>query len=305
MRSLALALGLFAAPACATELGATNRGLGTDTVLIGLMGPPGSTFLGVTLTRYEANRVLDGSGSPRPDRLDFRLDATVFTVRMSYVWPEAKLFGADVETRLGFAGYARVGVDFNVPTPAGQVHVDNSYGDSFPGVNFAPVLLGWHDKTLHQIAGVQFFVPARRYRGGDQLNVTTGFASVYPVYWLTWLPNESIEVDASFFYLFNAKNDETGYRSGQEFSFDYAAGYNASPSTQVGVNGYFYAQTTDDTRNGNVVGDGNRGRAFAVGPFVRIRPAKNWGVVLKWQIETWAENRTRGNRFFVQFGLLL
>lgn len=295
-RLLLLALALFAVRASATELGASHRGLGNDTVLIGLMGPPGSTFLGTTLLRY-----FGSLGTPPPGLSNFDIEATALTVRVSYVWPEATLFGANIETRIGVAGYVQAQQEFD----AGPAHLTNSYSDTFPGLNFAPVLLGWHGKTLHQIAGVQFFAPTRSYRGGNAINVSTGFAAVSPVYWLTWFPHEAVEFDAAFFYMFNAKNNETNYRSGQEFSVDYAAGYNVNPVTQVGVSGYYYRQTTDDTQNGNVVGNGNRGGAFAAGPFVRIRPARNWGIVFKWQVETWTENRPRGNRFFVQLGVLL
>lgn len=294
--ALAFALALTAIEVVATENGASHRGLGNDTVLIGLMGPPGSTFLGGTLVHYAGNVT-----EPAPGLSNFTVEATAMTVRMSYVWPQGKLFGADIETRLGFAGYAQAKPEFD----AGPVHVTQSYSDTFPGATVAPVLLGWHSKTLHQIAGVQFFVPTRNYRGGGALNVSTGFAAASPVYFLTWFPDEKVEVDAAAFYMFNGKNRETNYRSGQEFSVDYAAGYNVNPVAQVGINGYVYRQTTDDTLDGNVVRDGNRGGAFSIGPFVRLRPAQNWGIVFKWQIETWTDNRPRGNRFFLQMGVLL
>jgi Putative MetA-pathway of phenol degradation len=41
---------------------------------------------------------------------------------------------------------------------------------------------------------------------------------------------EEIEIDGSFVYLFNGKNHKTNYRSGQEFSMDYAVGYSPAPS---------------------------------------------------------------------------
>jgi hypothetical protein len=103
--------------------------------------------------------------------------------------------------------------------------------------------------------------------------------------------------------MFNSKNHETGYKSGQEFNVDYAASYALTPTFQAGINGYGYQQTTDDTVNGTAVPGGNRGRAWAIGPFIRYHVDPTWGVTLKWQIESLVENRAKGNRFFLQFAL--
>jgi hypothetical protein len=42
----------------------------------------------------------------------------------------------------------------------------------------------------------------------------------------------------------------------------------------------------DDTANGETVRGGNRGRVFAIGPFVRYHVDPNWGLTLKWQTES-------------------
>ena len=74
----------------------------------------------------------------------------------------------------------------------------------------------------------------------------------------------------------------------------------ATPAWQVGLNGYLYLQVTDDELNGSAVPGGNKGRAVAIGPFVRYHPSKDWGITLKWQHEYLVENRASGNRFFLQ-----
>jgi len=85
---------------------------------------------------------------------------------------------------------------------------------------------------------------------------------------------------------------------------DYAAGYSLAPSWQAGASGYAYRQTTDDRVNGNPVPGGNRGRAFAVGPYIRYHTGYG-GITFKWQNELAVENRAKGNRFFLQFALRL
>jgi hypothetical protein len=303
--TLAVICILGPAAANATEGGATNKVLGVDTVLAGVMGPPGSlrslTFLG----DYHATQTLDGSGNPRPGISNFDLNASAVAVRLQYVWPDAKLWGADLETRIALTPYADAHVKFDVQTPGGPVHREGSSSGWFPSTLLAPVILGWHSDTVHQMAGAEFFLATSGYVPGQLANVSTGFNSAAPAYWITWFPDPKIEVDGSFVYLFNGTNSKTNYRSGQELSIDYGAGYAITPTFQAGANGYVYQQTTDDTLSGQTVPGGNRGRVFAIGPFVRYHVDPNWGITFKWQIESWAENRPKGDRFFLQVALKL
>ena len=300
-----LVVALTSLPALATEGGATNKILGADTVLSGVMGPPGSLLSLSFVTYYHADKTVDGAGDPRPGISNFDVNVMAVSTRLGYVWPDAKFLGADIETRVGIPFYVNANVSFDVQTPSGPAHRESGAGDSFPGVLIAPAILGWHSDTVHQMATVEAFLSTREYRTGQIANVATGFNSLAPAYWVTWFPDPKIEVDGSVAYLFNGKNHTTGYKSGQEFSMDYAAGYNLTPGWQVGANGYVYQQTTDDTLNGSVVADGNRGRVFAIGPYVRYREGSKWGVTFKWQIESLAENRPVGNRFFLHFGIRL
>ncbi|CAN7287378.1 transporter [Trinickia sp. LjRoot230] len=76
-------------------------------------------------------------------------------------------------------------------------------------------------------------------------------------------------------YTFNTKNHATDYQSGQLFHFDYSLSYAVTPKANVGVNGYFIKQTTNDTQDGSVVdGDGFRGQALAIGPAFRYQFSK-------------------------------
>ena len=297
-------ISLTSAPVNATEGGATNKALGVDTVLVGVMGAPGSLRNTNFLGYYHADQTLDGSGNPRAGLSNFDLNISAATSRFQYVWPDAKLFGADIETRVGLTWYANADVKFDVQTPGGVVHRDSSSSGWFPAALVAPVILGWHGQTVHQMTGIEIYFPITGYVAGQPANVSSGFISVAPHYWITWFPNPNIEIDGSFVYLFNQKNDKTNYRSGQEFSMDYAAGYSLTQAWQAGASGYAYRQTTDDELNGTAVPGGNRGRVFAIGPYIRYHEGY-WGVTFKWQNESWVENRAKGNRYFVQFAFAL
>jgi hypothetical protein len=304
--SIALAALVSLTPALtnATEGGTTNKVLGVDTVLVGVIGPPGSLRNTNFLGYYQANQTLDGSGNPRPGISNFDLNVSAVTSRLQYVWPDAKIFGADIETRVGFTWYADAHVEFDVQTPGGAIRRDSSSSGWFPGALVGPVILGWHGETVHQMIGVEIYFPTSGYVAGQPANASTGFTTLAPHYWITWFPSRDIEVDGSFVYLFNEKNHKTNYKSGQEFSMDYAAGYSLTPTWQAGVSGYAYRQVTDDQVNGNAVPGGNRGRAFAIGPYIRYHEGY-WGITFKWQNESWVENRAKGNRYLLQFAFVL
>ena len=290
-------------PAIATEGGGSSKALGVDTVLSGVMPPPGlrlTTFIGY----YDADHTLDSSGNDRPGIADFNVHASAVTPRLQYVWSGVELWGANIETRIGFSVFVDAHVSFDVQTPLGKIHRDSSstgIGDMLIG----PALLGWHSERFHQIAGVEFFLPTGKFDKTQIANTSRGYYAVGPTYLFTWFPTNAIEVSGSLIYLINGKNHDTDYRSGDEVSFDYGLGYALTSAWQTGANGYLYKQVTDDKQNGQVVGDGNRGRVASMGPFVRYHPSPNWGITLKWQHEGLVENKTRGNRFFLQFALQL
>ena len=62
------------------------------------------------------------------------------------------------------------------------------------------------------MAGVEFFIPTGDFDKDRMINLSRGYYSVGPHYWFTWFPRDDIEVDGSFSYLVNAKNQDTGYR---------------------------------------------------------------------------------------------
>jgi hypothetical protein len=233
------------------------------------------------------------------------LSVNALTFRFQYVWPGVQLGGAEIETRFGVNAYLDANVSLDVRTPVGAtIHRTDgttSGGDSI----FAPVLLGWHGERFHQTAGVQFYLPTGSFDAAKLANPGRGYAAVGPIYALTWFPTDAVEVSASSNYLFNRTNPDTHYRSGRELSIDYGTGYDVTPVWQVGASGYLYKQLSDDTVNGQAVAGGNRGQAFAIGPFLRYHPGKDWGITLKWQHESRVQNRTSGDRLVLQIALAL
>ncbi len=289
--------------ATATEGGGTSKALGVDTVMAGVMPPPGLRLTNF-LARYESSDTLDSSGNNRAGLSHFDLAVNAETLRLQYVWPAVKLWGANIETRVGWNAILNADVSFDVQTPRGRIHRKDSTTDIGDAL-FAPALLGWHSKKFHQVFGPELFLPTGKFDKTRLANTGRGYFSIGPSYWFTWFPIEQIEVSGALIYLFNLENSETNYTSGNELSFDYNLGYSVTAAWQIGASGYLYKQITDDEQNGRVVGDGNRGQVVAVGPFLRYHPSKNFGIVLKWQHEEAVKNRTSGERIFLQFALQL
>ncbi len=291
---------LCAQPLHATENGGTNKIPGVDTVAAGLMPPEGlrlTTFLGY----YTANENRDGNGNKPSNISDFHFTAEALTLRLQYVWPGVSWLGANVETRVGQALYTDVKFRADIQTPVGTIRRRGSDRGAIPGGILGPVLLGWHGQTLHQTLGPLLFYPTRGFDKSKTSNIATGYRSIAPYYGVTWIPNDKWEISTATSYLINQTNRETNYRSGRELNIDFGVDYQVRPFTRLGFSGYIYKQLTDDRLNGVAVAGGNRGQALAIGPSLRYRYSKDFGITLKWQTEFTVENRAIGNRFYVQF----
>ena len=280
----------------ATEGGGSGYPVGVNTVLSGKMPPPGLTGF-LYLSDYKADETKDSNGHNKSNIHNFDLEVHAISLRVDYVYTDFTLFGAKVESR--FALPAIDGkVSFDVDTPRGRVHQtdrQSGVGD----LTLVPLILGWSAPRFQQLVGVDIVAPTGSYDEDRLLNPGRNTWSYGPWYAFTAYPFEKLEVSSKIIYLMNEKNNATDYKSGSEFNADYNIGYNITKEFQVGVNGYIYKQLTDDEQNGNTFGDGNRGQVLAVGPSIKYQTPE-WGFVMKWQHETEVENKSKGDRFWLQ-----
>src|SRR6185369_6938159 len=95
-------LGTTSAPALATEGGGSQYPLGVETHFSGVMAPPGyHQFL--YYSHYESSHSKDNNGDDNPRLAYFKIRTDAISTRVSYVWPNITVLGANVETRAALA----------------------------------------------------------------------------------------------------------------------------------------------------------------------------------------------------------
>ena len=152
--------------------------------------------------------------------------------------------------------------------------------------------------------GVDAYTPGAQYTKGDLINVGQHTLATAPEAAFSWLPhNGGAEVSSKVQYIVNFADSATQYRSGNEFIWEYDASRNITRKFSAGINGAYYRQTGDDTRNGMLMSD-TRGRSVLLGPQFKYR-ARRANFILKYQKEMLVQNKTRGNSFWLQIGMPL
>ena len=265
----------------ATEGGGTLYPNGAENFTAGAMPPPG--FYGMLFANhYNADRVNDANGN-NLNVPGFKVAANAVVPR--FIWVTgAKFLGGD----LSLHALLPV-IDLKVSV-AGNSQRKSGIGDLTTG----PGLGYHHSPNLHSLLGLDFYLPTGSYNKGDLANIGRNHYAVEPLYILSYIDPKGFNGDIKMGYLFNQRNKATDYRSGQEFHFDYAAGWGLGNGLTAGVGGYYYQQTTTDTQAGVDLAN-SKAKAFAIGPSLKYDSGKGWFATVKWQKEMKSENRAQGN----------
>ncbi|MFJ3681365.1 transporter [Pseudomonas sp. NPDC090208] len=296
LAAICMGMALPATAALATEGGGSGYPVGVNTVASGRLPPPGLTTF-YYLSDYQANATKDSSGHDKAGLHNFDLDVQALSIRVDYVYSDVTLFGAKVESRFALP-LVKGAISFDVATPRGRVH-RSEHQDGVGDLTLVPLILSWSSPRLHQLVGVDIVTPVGSYDKDRLLNPGRNVWSFGPWYAFTAYPIDNLEISSKMVYMINTRNEATHYRSGDEFNADYNIGYNLTPRWQVGVNGYVYKQFSDDRQFGETFGDGNRGQVLAFGPAVKYQVG-NYGFAMKWQHESQVENRSAGDRIWLQ-----
>ncbi len=285
--------------ATATEGGGSSYPVGVETNFSGAMLPEGIHGL-VYYQHYTAERNRDNSGHDNPRFAYFKSQADVLALRFSKIWPEIRFAGAQVESRLVLTLPTldlHAGLSRTAPLPP----LDRSGSAQALGdTTLAPVLLGWHGENWHQLAGVEIIAPSGDYRVERPVNAGRNTWQTALLYGVSWLPG-TWEASARLRMGHNSPNTATDYHSGDELSLEFSAGRKLAPGWFAGINGYLYRQLSNDVQHGTVVnGNGNRGAANALGPYVAWSASRQASLVGKLQQEFDNRNRAEGLRLWLQ-----
>jgi len=276
----------------ATENGASVYPVGTETVLPGLTPAPGRTMFCEFTAFYSANEMADGNGKNSVP--EFKLRVLANALKVEHAWT-AHLWGGTLKSNLA------------VPMIYQQLRVPAGEFTEFGVGNIAIGVLGvgYHRKNLHWFYEVDAWLPGTGYSRSKVLNIGQHNYALAPVLGFTYLPTRhKLELSSRVQYIVNFRNGDTHYQSGNEFTQEYAVMRGVSQRISIGVNGYYYQQTTDDRLNrARVSGDGRRGRDFAIGPQVRVRLGQLGALAFKYERDTLVQHKPRGSAFWFQIGL--
>ena len=283
---LAASLAALSAHTYATEGGASIYPHGVENFMAGALPPPGVYGM-VYGQHYHANRLNDGDGN-NLHVPNFEINANVIAPRLIWVTPK-KVLGGDL------ALHTIVPL-VNLEVSAG------SRSQSKTGVGDITVgaALGYHHSDkLHSIVALDAYLPTGRYDKNDLANIGTKHSAIEPVYADSYVQPQGFNADAKIGYIINQRNKDTDYRSGDEFHFDYSAGWAFGNGWTAGVGGYALQQTRKDKQNGSHLAN-SKAKAFAIGPSVKYDSGKGWFATAKWQKEIVAENRPEGNAVWLK-----
>ena len=169
-----------------------------------------------------------------------------------------------------------------------------------------PIALYWPGNQV-RISFLHFIVtPTGDYGVGNLINQGLNIWSFDTNFALTYL-NPDTGRDASFNigHIYNTKNSETDYQTGQELHLDVAFNQFLSETFAIGLQGFYLKQITGDSGSGALLGD-FKAEAAGVGPalfWATTIGRQNVSFIAKWLHELHAENRLEGDHVFVSFAL--
>ena len=279
--------------AAATENGGTPYPAGVDTVMPALNPKPGETMIFNYNNFYTAYENVNSNGKNVVPNFGVRVYATAFKV--IHTW-DLHVLGGDLQTNAAFPFvYQRL------RTPDGT-HDQFALGN----VQFAPLGVGYHlgkEHNFHLNYEVAAFFPGTAYSKYNPVNIGQHYYSLGPDASFTWLPKKGkYELSSKFTYLVNFNDVSTNYQNGQQFSWEFDGMREVNRKIALGINGYWFQQTTDDRINNVIVGDGNRRRTVSIGPEMRIN-LPHGGCAFKYTRDVDVQNAARGDSFWFQWGL--
>ncbi len=248
-------------PAKATEYAFSSYGLGGSAFGAGATPPPG-TYITFVSGYYTG----DIKGSINIGGIVFNAGAKADFLQLAvnglYV-PERTVLGG----RLGLAVTVPVGhIDMTAGVAVGPLVATQQTDGWGLGDVTVRAQLGWErGHTFAHLVYVQGVAPTGRYDVGFVPNIGLNRPGIDTGYAFTYTdPGTKLQFNGTLGVTFNFENDETNYKSGTDFHFEWAIGREIAQGLMIGIVGYDYRQLTGDSGSGALLGP-FKGSVDAVG----------------------------------------
>lgn len=289
---LVAALGVaLSGASSATENGLATYPIGVNTVLNGILPPPGGTEFYNYTEYYVANRFAGADGKSSVP--GFHSEVFVDAPRVVHTW------GATIGPFTLSTGLVVPLFHLHVDVP-GASGTRSALGD----IIVHPLMVGYSNPshTFFAFFSPDVGLPTGSYSISRVANTGLNTYAFEPNLAVTWFPSPKWELSGFAQVEFNSPNHATNYHSGAVASFDYLIGYSVTQKVQVGLQGYFLKQISDDTVNGQTApNNGFRGQAIGIGPQLRYTWGPGAAIAFKYQHEFAVRNRPQGERLWVEF----
>jgi hypothetical protein len=307
MRPLILLMVLLTAAvgvARATENGGSVWPVGAESYATAAGVPhAGETMFYEYTCFYEANELVDGKGQSNPATPLFKLRVGAVAGKLSHNWG-LKVLGGELGSYIA------------VPNVYEQVSIGGTKftKDDITNINLVPLTVFNHKGFVHWYYELQVESLGTGYQAGAPLNIGEHNVALTPAAAFTLTPHKGAQdIMSRFDYVINGPDHATHYHSGNEFFWQFDAQQEIPHhKTSLGVTGYLYKQTTNDSLSGKVVSPlnadgtpdlGYKGRALDLGPQLTLPWGKHGTLVFKWDHDFLVQNKPRGNALWFQFGI--
>jgi hypothetical protein len=240
----------------ATEYAFSTYGLGGSAFGAGVTPPPG-TYVTFGTVFYDADIGRNVNFGGVVINAGAKVEIFATALNLLYV-PQRKVLGGSL--------------GLSVTVPVGHMDVDATIGPfsrEVDGWGLGDIIpraqLGWQRGAWAYTAYLQVVTPTGRWDPGfspiiglHRPGIDTGLA-------VTWTDKRTkLQLNGTAGFTFNFENTATDYKSGNEFHFEWAVGFECAPGLVLGIVGYDYRQLTGDSGSGAALGP-FEGRVDAIG----------------------------------------
>ena len=211
-----------------------------------------------------------------------------------YVWMETTV-GADLTTPRGRT------------ISAGTKDSTSGLGDIY----FAPAILGWSKGDFKWDARMGLYAPTGEYDENQLSNVGKNYWTFEPELTFNWISSKiGLEISAFAGIDFNTENNDTDYRTGDQFHLDVTVAQHLPIGKLgvfgVGANAWYYQQVTGDSGSGARLG-AFEGQTVGVGPvisYIKSLGKSELAIEAKWLPEIEVQHRTKGDYVWVKLAFI-